>query len=247
MPPTPHGERAGIEGQNFSVRCRETLVSPPVSGSPPLMPLEPDATAAPEIAACLDQLRAGDLGVRDRIIEVCSGRLRLLAHRMLSRFPGVRRWDDTDDVFQNSALRLHRALGETLPETPRALMALAATQLHRELIDLARRHSGPMSFAANHATNPPQARAGSEPASTPPAAVEAAAAPDEGLDRWTQFHDAIAALPAELREVFHLVWYIGADQRSIARLLDCSERTVKSRWREAREAVRAALDGRPLG
>ena len=50
-------------------------------------------------------------------------------------------------------------------------------------------------------------------------------------------------MPAELREVFHLVWYLNADQKTIAELLGCSERTVKSRWREAREAVRAALDG----
>ena len=77
--------------------------------------------------------------------------------------------------------------------------------------------------------------------------LDAAAAPDEALDRWTQFHAAIAALPGELREVFHLVWYLGADQPSIARLLDCSERTGKSRWREAREAVRAALEGKPPG
>jgi DNA-directed RNA polymerase specialized sigma24 family protein len=77
--------------------------------------------------------------------------------------------------------------------------------------------------------------------------VERTAAADSDLDRWTQFHEAIAALPGDIREVFHLVWYLGADQQSIARLLDCSERTVKSRWREAREAVRAALDGKPLG
>lgn len=211
----------------------------------PLMTMEPDDTSAPEISACLQRLAAGELLARDRIIEICSGRLRLLARRMLAKFPSVRRWDDTDDVFQNAALRLHKALGETLPETPRAIMALAATQLHRELIDLARRYNGPLSFAANHATNAPRGPAVSEPGSDPPVGVEAAAAPDESLDRWTQFHDAIAALPGELREVFHLVWYLGADQRSIAQLLDCSERTVKSRWREAREAVRAAVEGKP--
>ena len=209
------------------------------------MPLEPDDTLAPEIAACLDRLAAGDLGARDRIIEICSERLRLLARRMLARFPKVRRWDDTDDVFQNAAMRLHRALAETRPESPRAMMALAATQLHRELIDLARRYSGPMSFAANHATGVARPPAAAESSSDGAAGVEAAAAPEEPLDRWTQFHDAIAALPGELREVFHLVWYLGADQRSIAQLLDCSERTVKSRWREAREAVRAALDDTP--
>jgi RNA polymerase sigma factor (sigma-70 family) len=67
--------------------------------------------------------------------------------------------------------------------------------------------------------------------------------PAASLDRWTQFHDAIASLPDDLREIFHLVWYLDADQKTIAGLLGCSERTVKSRWREAREAVRAALDG----
>lgn len=210
------------------------------------MPLDSDDSVAPEIAGCLERLAGGDLAARDRIIELSSARLRLLAHRMLARFPAVRRWDDTDDVFQNAALRLHRALGDVQPESPRGIMALAATQLHRELIDLARRHAGPMSFAANHATNAP---AGGQPSggTDVPAAVDRAATSDETLDRWTMFHDAIAALPGELREVFHLVWYLGADQKSIARLLECSERTVKSRWREAREAVRAALDGTPPG
>ena len=69
-------------------------------------------------------------------------------------------------------------------------------------------------------------------------------APSEQLDRWSQFHEAITGLPLELREVFQFVWYLGADQKTIAALLDCSERTVKTRWREARESVRSALDGK---
>lgn len=210
------------------------------------MPFPSDDTTAPEIAACLGRLAAGDLAARDRIIEICSGRLRLLARRMLARFPSVRRWDDTDDVFQNAALRLHKALGEVRPESTRAIMALAATQIHRELIDLARRYAGPMSFAANHATTAPAVPADADSVGPVPPGVEAAPASEESLDRWTLFHEAIAALPGELREVFQLVWYLGADQKSIAGLLDCSERTVKSRWREARETVRAALDGKPL-
>ncbi|MBM4022386.1 MAG: sigma-70 family RNA polymerase sigma factor [Planctomycetes bacterium] len=211
------------------------------------MPLDSDDSVAPEILSCLERLALGDLAARDRIIELSSRRLRLLAHRMLARFPVVRRWDDTDDVFQNAALRLHRALADVRPESPRGIMALAATQLHRELIDLARRHAGPMSFAANHVTNVPAAGQPSGGGADVPAAVDHAATPAESLDRWTLFHEAIAALPGELREVFHLVWYLGADQRSIARLLECSERTVKSRWREAREAVRAKLDDLPPG
>jgi RNA polymerase sigma factor (sigma-70 family) len=205
-----------------------------------------DDSLAPELSACLERLAAGDLSARDRIIEVAGERLRVLARRMLARFPSVRRWDDTDDVFQNAALRLHRALGEVRPESPRSIMALAATALQRELIDLARRHAGPMSFAANHATTAPVQPAGADTTGSAPASpVDAAPAADESLDRWTLFHEAIGNLPGELREVFHLVWYLGADQKTIARLLACSERTVKSRWREARETVRAALEGQP--
>ena len=63
-----------------------------------------------EISLWLDRLASGDLEARDRIIEITSGRLRILASRMLSRFPSVRRWEDTDDVFQNAVMRLHRPL-----------------------------------------------------------------------------------------------------------------------------------------
>lgn len=198
---------------------------------------EPDSGS---LDKCLAALAAGDLAARDRIIELCADRLRLLAHRMIRRFPTVRRWDDTDDVFQNAVMRLHRALGEVTLESGRSVMALAATQLHRELIDLARRHAGPQSHAANHATNSMPRDAGGI---SGPQQVDQVEAVDPTLDRWSRFHEAIAALPDEQRETFHLVWYVGADQRTIAALLECSPRTVKYRWRQAREAVRAALGG----
>lgn len=195
-----------------------------------------------EISLWLNRLAAGDLDARDRIIEISSGRLRILASRMLARFPQVRRWEDTDDVFQNAVMRLHRSLAHVQPDSPRAMIGLAATQLHRELIDLARRYRGPMSFEANHATHAPGLSDSSERLSPP---FEQAVGGDDSIERWAVFHDAIAGLPEDLREVFHLVWYLGADQKTIARLLECSERTVKSRWREARETVRQALDGDP--
>lgn len=203
------------------------------------MTAEHDVHAA-AISACLDRLAAGDLSARDRILELFATRLRALASRMLDGFPQVRRWDDTDDVFQNAALRLHRALGAVRPQSPRDVMMLAAAQVRRELLDLARRHAGPQSHAAHHATNLVAADLDPDAA---PFHTARAAAPEDGLDRWSLFHAAIDGLPAESREMFHLVWYLGADQKTIARLLDVSERTVKARWRAARDAVKAALDG----
>ncbi len=200
-----------------------------------------DAPLPPDVGDCLARLAAGDLSARDRIIDLCSDRMRHLAHRMLSRFPNVRRWDDTDDVFQAAAMRLHRSLGQMAISSPRDLLALAATEIRRELIDLARKHAGPESYAANHATNVLPAGPGHTTAAA--RHVDHLEARDTDLDRWTVFQEAVERLPDDAREVFHLVWFLGADQKTIAGLLDCSERTVKTRWREAREAVKAALGG----
>ena len=98
-----------------------------------------DETPLPHtVEDCLRDLTAGDTTARERILELCNERLRHLTQRMLRGFPSVKRWEDTDDVFQNAMLRLYKCLGEVTIESPREIMALAATQIHRELIDLCR-------------------------------------------------------------------------------------------------------------
>jgi len=199
-----------------------------------------DALSA-ALTPALARLAAGDLAARDTIIELVAGRLRTLAHRMLARFPNVRRWDDTDDVFQNAALRIHRSLGQMAVTEPRSVIAVVITELQRELLDLARQHAGPLSYAANHGTNViPAAAHGRGDGERH---VDRAAAADEPLDRWAAFHRAVEQLPQPQREVFDLVWFLGCDQKTVAATLGCSERTVKTRWKEAREAVRDQLDG----
>ena len=155
----------------------------------------------------------------------------------------MRRWDNTDDVAQNAALRLYRALGETIPDSPRGLMGLMAVQIQRELIDLARKHSGPMSYAANHGTNVRPGTSGDEVFLVDEAPE---ISPDDEIlpvDRWKSFHEAVESLPEEHREVFRLVWYLGVDQETAARSLGVSLRTVARRWQEARAMVKARLDG----
>jgi DNA-directed RNA polymerase specialized sigma24 family protein len=77
--------------------------------------------------------------------------------------------------------------------------------------------------------------------------VESVASEDEMLDRWEAFHTAVDGLPAEEREVVHLAWYMGVDQRTIADIARCGERTVRDRWRSGRNRLRAVLDGRTPG
>jgi RNA polymerase sigma factor (sigma-70 family) len=205
-------------------------------------PKGPDTSIDAALACLLAQLAAGDDSARAKLLEICDGRLRELAHRLLGKFAKVRRWDNTDDVAQGAAMRLYRALGETVPDSPRGFMGLMATVIQRELLDLARKHAGPMSYAANHGTNVMDGTEGGM------LIVEEAADAREldeelPLDRWEAFHAAVESLPEEHREVFKLVWYLGLDQQAAAEALETSVSTAGRRWREAREMIQARLGG----
>ena len=205
--------------------------------------MSPDNTLDEVLAGCLERLAKGDDSAREEILELCNERLRELSSRLLGKFAKVKRWDSTDDVAQNAAMRLYRALAETVPDSPRGLMGLMATQIQRELVDLARKHAGPMSYAANHGTNAIPGTNGD--------VMLVDEAQDHGdsedseipLERWESFHAAVEALPDDHREVFNLVWYLGADQVTTAKTLGMSVRTVGRRWQEAHELVREKLDG----
>ena len=178
---------------------------------------------------------------RDELIALASERMRFIAPRMLRGFPQVRRWEETDDVVQNAALRLQRALATVVPSDETHLISLAALQVRRELLDLARRFSSPESFANNLDTNVVRG------ASNDLRHIDVAVADNsESHDRiavWTRFHEAIAQLPDEERQVFDLVWYLGAEQEEIGRILGCSGRTVRRRWDATKHTLLEALKG----
>lgn len=192
------------------------------------------------LAACLARLGSGDLSARDDLIGIASDRMRGIAHRMLRTFPTVRRWDETDDVVQNAALRLYRALSQVAPQDVRGFVGLAAVQVRRELLDLARKHAGPESQHANHETVV-QRIEGREVSKL--AAAADFADPLDQLGTWTRLHEAAGALPDEERELFHMVWYLGLKQEEIATLLGISVRTVKRRWESAKMLLARAVHG----
>lgn len=77
--------------------------------------------------------------------------------------------------------------------------------------------------------------------------ISLAKAPDEETfetrDAWTRLHDIAAGLPDEERELFNLVWYVGATQDEIASLWSCSPRTVRRRWEETKRHVLELFHG----
>ena len=189
---------------------------------------------------CLVRMRAGDSIAREQLLQHCSQRFERLARHMLRSFPSVKRWEQTGDVLQNSMLRLLKALDSVQPETPRHFLALAATQIRRELIDMARRYQGPQSPAAHHASWAD----GDESVGPDDLAEGADVTYEPGrLAQWCELHEQIAALPEEEREVCELLWYQGLTQSEAAEVLAVSERTVKRRWQTVRLKLHEMFQG----
>lgn len=187
----------------------------------------------------LDRLAKGDDRAVADLIEHSIDRLRRLARKMLRKDPRVRRWEDTDDVTQNVAQRLARALRKVRPTDAKAYFGLAATQVRRELIDLARHHFGPEGAAAHHHTDSGKADDGKQGALG--LGVQADSDAGASLEEMTLLHERVQGLPRDERDVFERIFYLDMDQADVARNLDISVPTVKRRWRAARLRLRELL------
>ena len=189
-----------------------------------------------ELRNLLDRLQSGDGSARDQLIALAQARFVALARAMMRRYPHVRRWEQTDDLLQAALVRLHRSLAEVRPESARHFDNLAAAQIRRELIDLARRYQGPEGIGANHHTD------GGDPASRLAQVADGSGRP-ESLDEWAAFHDAVEHLPEEERRIMDLLWYRGLTHAQAAEALGVATKTVQRRWASARLMIRDALDG----
>ncbi len=192
-----------------------------------------------EIQLRVERLNAGEPGARDELLAAACERLRRLTHHMLKGFPRVRRWEETDDVFQNAVVRLVRSMEAIVPKDAREFFRLAALNIRRELLDLAKHHYGPLGRGAKHAS---VAADGSDAVDPVAGAADETSDP-AALATWTEFHAAVDKLPDDEREVFDLLWYQGLQQAEAAGLLGVSERTVKRWWQSARLHLYDALGG----
>lgn len=187
-----------------------------------------------ELQLWIDQLKAGEPAARDKLLQCAQERLRRLAWKMLKGFPRVKRWQDLDDVWQLTNVKLWQALKDAKPASVREFIALGVTEIRRVLIDLARHHFGPEGPGRKHYTPPP----GNGPADPSDSSHD-----QQKLAAWSEFHQQIAALPENEREVFGLHWYQGLTHSEAAEVLGVSTDTIKRRWQSARLLLYQALKG----
>ena len=185
-----------------------------------------------KIKVLIERSNVGDDSARRELFDLIYDRFQGFARKMLRGFPGVKRWEQTDDVWQNAGLKLWQSLERVHLKDTRHFHALAAMHVRRELIELTRHYFGPLGLGANAASEPP---AGQGDKISP-------LAPDDQTDTyeagqlaiWTEFHSKVEQLPPEEREIFDLIWYQGLPQADAAEIIGVSTRTVKRRWQSAR-------------
>ena len=193
------------------------------------------------------QWRDGDAEARNELVRTTLTRMETLARRMLREFPAVRRWEETVDILQRSALRLMRSLEAVDFESTADFFRLAAAHIRRELIDLARHYRG-IRVGGNVLHAPLVMDVSTDEGSTPSTEPRDSAPGIEELERWAAFHETVERLPSPERETFSLTFYHGWTQTQIAELVKVDERTIRRRWQAACLKLHEELGGElPLG
>src|SRR5262245_26429848 len=193
----------------------------------------------------LQRAMSGDAAARRRLLEEARDRLMRHARRHLhGTHARLEPFEQTDDVVQQLYIKIHenqdrfwvnahgRPVG-TLAE----FFGHSSAWMRDVLCDLLRKAYG---RADNRPVVLPLDGAGPRP--------EPASDTHDGerVRRWTEFHEAVARLPDDLRGVFDLLWYQELRQAEAAALLGIAVPTVKLRWMKARLQVQQALGGSPF-
>lgn len=197
-----------------------------------------------EVGRLLERLRHGDESARAELVARCLQRVTALARGQIRNFPGVARWEQTDDVVQEVTRRLSQALRTVRPQSPRDFFNLCSRHIRFELIELHRKHFGCEGIGANHASPGPQTDIG-RGARLADAPADDSDDPQK-LARWTELHRHVDRLPDDHREVFDLIWYHDLTHADAAAVMGVSTKTVSRRWREARLRMHYLLEDRQL-
>ena len=166
---------------------------------------------------------------RDEVVALAYDRYRSLATLMLNDMNALRKTVQSDDVYQNAWVALHKAFESVEPQDEPHLRSLIRQHVRWQLLELLRSPNFKAwnDFgAAGSASEAPEARV-PETESVDPAKI----------DEWTEFHNQVENLPPREREVFDRLYYDGLSQQEAADELGCSVALIKLRWAEAKKTL----------
>jgi RNA polymerase sigma factor (sigma-70 family) len=199
------------------------------------------------LAGFLDRAVTGDAAARRQLLELTRDRLTRHARRLLhGRYARLEPFAQTDDVVQQLYLKILRnqdrfwvnARGEPVRSLAE-FFGHTSAWMRDVLCDQLRQAYG-------REDNRPAALPLDGAVSGPRQDLSTSTLDGEKLRRWTEFHEAAAGLPDDLRAVFDLLWYQEMSQADAAEVLGIAVPTVKLRWMKARLRVQQALGGTPF-
>ena len=197
--------------------------------APMSTPPRPSAESDDALLAHLRLLPTDRPAAAERLVAWFLDNYRPLARWLLRGRPAVARFEESGDLLQEAAVKLHRALSAPTctPADPRHFHNLCVLQMKRQLGDFADRHLGPTGPGQKHATP------GADSQADPLAGVGESTNDPARLIDWTLLHEQVAALPALDRAVFEACFYDGLTQPQAADRLGIPVSQVKRRWRAA--------------
>jgi RNA polymerase sigma-70 factor (ECF subfamily) len=195
----------------------------------------PAGARTSQVSALLELVQRGDQAAHERLVAYAADRLRQLAHAMIHS-NRVHRWEQSDDLMQQTLLRLSRSLGNARLDNTAGFLRLAALEMRHALIDMVRRYFGPEGMGTHHHSAHDQPDGHPSQVLACAATVQAAHA-----ERWRHLYDAINELPEEEREVVDFLWIHQFSQVEAATLLGVATKTIARRWARARLRLHEVL------
>ena len=200
-----------------------------------------DSFQTTQLRTLVIQVRKGNEQAINELLQNVCKRTKHLTRKMLRQFPDVKRWEQTEGVMNSALLRLIRALKTVDVDSTKKFFLLAAVQIRRELLDLAKHYRSQRAIAANH-KNVSELNISNESDGgfdSPDPNTE-----EEDLELWIAFHEAVEKLPAKEREVVGLIFYHRWTHQEIADLYNVSTKTVGRWWLSGCEQLHNLLAGR---
>ena len=191
----------------------------------------------------LQKMNEGDTDARNEVIRLFQNQMTRIARKMKGGYGSVIRWEQTEDVLQQAAIRLFRALDSVQVKDTHHLLSLMALQIRRELTDMSRHYSRANGLNARIVTNGNRQHDDDFGAQMLFDPAEMTGNP-ETLQQWGDFHLMIDQLPEQEKAVVDLVWYHEMKHEDVAKVLEISDRQVRRLWRNAKILLFEKLDGR---
>jgi RNA polymerase sigma-70 factor (ECF subfamily) len=197
--------------------------------------------AGPPPEILLAQARGGDAAALGRLLELYRNYLRLVARSLLGRVLRLRL--DPSDLVQETFLDAHRDFAQFTGAGEPELIAWLRRTLVRNLADQARRHRAPgRDPRREESLEAMLERSGDDAHEVLAGRLPSPSAQASRRERAVLLADALAALPADYREVILLRNFEHLPFDQVAAHMERSPGAVRMLWARALERLAGALE-----